>query len=112
MIEKKELIEKVNSMAEFNKWCGIKVLSATEGAVEIQIEWRKEMGQYSGFLHAGLIGTLIDTACGFAASRSLLSALRYLQSPAELPLSLLPASELSDESLGLSARLALEKISA
>ena len=68
MIEKKELIEKVNSMAEFNKWCGIKVLSATEGAVEIQIEWRKEMGQYSGFLHAGLIGTLIDTACGFAAA--------------------------------------------
>ena len=67
MIEKKELIEKVNSMSEFNKWCGIKVLSATEGAVEIQIEWRKEMGQYSGFLHAGLIGTLIDTACGFAA---------------------------------------------
>ena len=38
MIEKKELIEKVNSMAEFNKWCGIKVLSATEGAVEIEIE--------------------------------------------------------------------------
>jgi acyl-coenzyme A thioesterase PaaI-like protein len=68
MIEKKELIEKINSMAEFNKWCGIKVLSATEGAVEIQIEWRKEMGQYSGFLHAGLIGTLIDTACGFAAA--------------------------------------------
>ena len=31
MIEKKELIEKINSMAEFNKWCGIKVLSATEG---------------------------------------------------------------------------------
>jgi uncharacterized protein (TIGR00369 family) len=55
-------------MAEFNKWCGISVLSATEGAVEIQIEWRKEMGQYSGFLHAGLIGTLIDTACGFAAA--------------------------------------------
>jgi hypothetical protein len=29
MIEKKELIEKVNSMAEFNKLCGIKFLSAT-----------------------------------------------------------------------------------
>ena len=68
MNEKKEFIEAINSMAEFNKWCGIKVLSATEGTVEIQIEWRKEMGQYSGFLHAGLIGTLIDTACGFAAA--------------------------------------------
>ena len=49
MIEKKELIEKVNSMAEFNNWCGIKVLSATEGAVEIQIEWRKEMGHFGVF---------------------------------------------------------------
>lgn len=29
--------------------------------------WRGEFGQYSGFLHAGLIGALIDTACGFAA---------------------------------------------
>ena len=29
--------------------------------------WRAEFGQYSGFLHAGLIGALIDTACGFAA---------------------------------------------
>ena len=68
MNEKKEFIESINSMAEFNKWCGIKVLSATEGTVEIQIEWREEMGQYSGFLHAGLVGTLIDTACGFAAA--------------------------------------------
>jgi uncharacterized protein (TIGR00369 family) len=30
--------------------------------------WRREAGQYSGFLHAGLIGALIDTACGFAAA--------------------------------------------
>lgn len=30
--------------------------------------WRAEFGQYSGFLHAGPIGALIDTACGFAAA--------------------------------------------
>jgi uncharacterized protein (TIGR00369 family) len=30
--------------------------------------WRPEAGQYSGFLHAGLVGALIDTACGFAAA--------------------------------------------
>ena len=29
--------------------------------------WRTEVGQYFGFLHAGLVGALIDTACGFAA---------------------------------------------
>ena len=26
-----------------------------------------DAGQYAGFLHAGFIGALIDTACGFAA---------------------------------------------
>jgi acyl-coenzyme A thioesterase PaaI-like protein len=25
-------------------------------------------GQYAGFLHAGLIGAMLDTACGFAAA--------------------------------------------
>ena len=30
--------------------------------------WRAEFGQYAGFLHAGLVGALIDTACGFAAA--------------------------------------------
>lgn len=30
--------------------------------------WRAELGQYAGFLHAGLVGALIDTACGFAAA--------------------------------------------
>ena len=68
MKEKKEYLESINSMSEFNKWCDIKVLRTDEGVAEIQIEWRKEMGQYSGFLHAGLIATLIDTACGFAAA--------------------------------------------
>lgn len=29
--------------------------------------WRADIGQYADFLHAGVIGALIDTACGFAA---------------------------------------------
>jgi len=32
------------------------------------LAWRREFGQYSGFLHAGIVGALIDTACGFAAA--------------------------------------------
>ena len=62
-----QMIQKINTMAEFNRWCGIEVTVAEAGTVEIQMPWRSEVGQYSGFLHAGLIGTLIDTACGFAA---------------------------------------------
>ena len=57
----------VNQTAAFNQWCGIDIVSAEAGKVEIAMPWRPDLGQYSGFLHAGLIGALIDTACGFAA---------------------------------------------
>ena len=30
--------------------------------------WRAEVGQYVGFMHAGVVGALIDTACGYAAA--------------------------------------------
>ncbi len=63
-----EMLKKINAMAEFNRWCGIEVAMAETGFVEIHMPWRAEVGQYSGYLHAGLIGTLIDTACGFAAA--------------------------------------------
>ena len=60
-------IRAINQAAEFNRWCAFEVTSAEIGKVEITMPWRAEAGQYSGFLHAGLISALIDTACGFAA---------------------------------------------
>jgi len=57
----------INDQAPFNRWCGIEVVSAEPGSAVISMPWRPEAGQYAGFLHAGLIGALIDTACGFAA---------------------------------------------
>jgi uncharacterized protein (TIGR00369 family) len=60
-------IRAINDSAAFNRWCGIQVDSATAGQAEISMAWRAEVGQYAGFLHAGLVGALIDTACGFAA---------------------------------------------
>lgn len=57
----------INSQAAFNRWCGIEVTRAGPGSAEIALPWRADLGQYAGFLHAGVIGTLIDTACGFAA---------------------------------------------
>jgi uncharacterized protein (TIGR00369 family) len=60
-------LKAINAEAAFNRWCGLEVVSAAEGRVEIAMPWRTEVGQYAGFLHAGLVGALIDTACGFAA---------------------------------------------
>lgn len=61
-------IRGINATAAFNRWCGIEVLSAGEGRAEIAIAWRADLGQYAGFLHAGVVGALVDTACGFAAA--------------------------------------------
>jgi uncharacterized protein (TIGR00369 family) len=58
----------INETAQFNRWCGLDVISAAPGAVAIAMPWRKEAGQYSGFLHAGVIAALIVTACGYAAA--------------------------------------------
>ena len=56
----------VNASAAFNRWAGFEVISAEPGRVSLGMAWRAEAGQYAGFLHAGLVGALIDTACGFA----------------------------------------------
>ena len=57
----------INSTAAFNRFFGIDVVDAQPGNATIAMPWRDEAGQYSNFLHAGLIGALVDTACGFAA---------------------------------------------
>tara|TARA_R110000803_G_scaffold76951_2_gene141758 strand:- start:209 stop:622 length:414 start_codon:yes stop_codon:yes gene_type:complete len=57
----------VNDSAAFNRWAGFTVARAAPGEIDLTLTWRDDFGQYAGFLHAGLAGALIDTACGFAA---------------------------------------------
>ncbi|MDQ6640442.1 MAG: PaaI family thioesterase, partial [Pseudomonadota bacterium] len=57
----------LSATAAFNVWAGFEVAHAAEGRAELRLPWRPDLGQYAGFLHAGLIGGMIDTACGFAA---------------------------------------------
>ena len=37
------------------------------GAVEIELPYRAELTQQHGFIHAGIISTVLDSACGYAA---------------------------------------------
>jgi uncharacterized protein (TIGR00369 family) len=60
-------LRQVNERARFNHWLNFDVVSASQGEVELHLPWREEFGQYAGYLHAGIIGALLDTACGFAA---------------------------------------------
>jgi len=61
-------LREVSATSPFNRWLGFEVVSAGPGVVEMRLAWRDEFGQYSGFLHAGIVGALLDTACGFAAA--------------------------------------------
>ena len=61
-------VRALSELAAFNRWCDLRVDEVSPGYVEISINWKEDLGQYSGFLHAGIVATLIDTACGFAAA--------------------------------------------
>lgn len=61
-------IAAINATAAVNAWCGFTVLRAADGQAELSMPWRVEIGHYAGYLHAGVVAALIDTACGFAAA--------------------------------------------
>lgn len=63
-----EQIRALSDTAAFNSWSGFEVVAAKNGSAEVAMTPREEHGQYSGFLHAGVVASLIDTACGFAAA--------------------------------------------
>ncbi|HYP53222.1 MAG TPA: PaaI family thioesterase [Pyrinomonadaceae bacterium] len=46
---------------------GARLVSVAPGEVEIALPFRNELTQQHGFLHAGIVTTIADTACGYAA---------------------------------------------
>jgi uncharacterized protein (TIGR00369 family) len=57
-----------NASAAFNRLAGFEVISAGDGVAELRMQWNGDFTQYAGYLHAGMIAALLDTACGFAAA--------------------------------------------
>ena len=46
---------------------GATLTKVIPGEVEISLEFRDDLTQQHGFIHAGIVATLADTACGYAA---------------------------------------------
>lgn len=46
---------------------GASLTAVTPGAVEIALPFREDLTQQHGFLHAGIVATILDSACGYAA---------------------------------------------
>jgi len=46
---------------------GARLVRVAAGDVEIELPYRDDLTQQHGFLHAGIVGTVLDSACGYAA---------------------------------------------
>ena len=46
---------------------GAELSQVAPGAIEIQLPFRADLTQQHGFLHAGVVATVLDSACGYAA---------------------------------------------
>jgi uncharacterized protein (TIGR00369 family) len=46
---------------------GATLTKVIPGEVEISLEFQDDLTQQHGFIHAGIVATLADTACGYAA---------------------------------------------
>ena len=49
------------------KTLGISIVRLEPGEVDLAMDYRAELTQQHGFIHAGIVTMLCDTACGFAA---------------------------------------------
>jgi len=48
-------------------WIGAELADLTPGRCEIRLPHRPELTQQHGYIHAGIVGTIGDTAAGYAA---------------------------------------------
>ena len=46
---------------------GAELTLVEQGTVEIELPFDEKLTQQHGFLHAGIVTTLVDSACGYAA---------------------------------------------
>jgi uncharacterized protein (TIGR00369 family) len=66
--EMKQLLQRVISNTPFASLMGAKVLSASPGSVELEIDVKPNiMTQHHGFVHGAVLGFAADSACTWAA---------------------------------------------
>ncbi len=49
------------------KTIGASLTKVSPGEIEIELPFRKDLTQQHDFLHEGIVATIVDTACGYAA---------------------------------------------
>jgi hypothetical protein len=57
---------------------GAEIVALAPGPCTVALPYRPELAQQDGFFHAGMVTTIIDTACGYAAFTLMRAAARVL----------------------------------
>jgi len=63
---KEKVIESFNRQAVM-KTINASIIAVRPGEVELELPYQSSLTQQHGFLHGGIVSTLLDSACGYAA---------------------------------------------
>jgi uncharacterized protein (TIGR00369 family) len=67
VITNEERIRRSFSMQGFMSTLGAGLTAVAQGSVEIRLPFSPSLTQQNGYLHAGAISAVLDSACGYAA---------------------------------------------
>ncbi len=63
----KERVTESFSRQEMMKTINTSIIAIRPGEIELEFPYQSNLTQQHGFIHAGIVSTVLDTACGYAA---------------------------------------------
>ena len=67
MTQRESIVRESFSRQGFMKTLGAEISVLDHGQVEIRVGYRPTLTQQNGFIHAGVLTCILDSACGYAA---------------------------------------------
>ena len=67
MTQRESIVRESFSRQGFMKTLGAEISVLDHGQVEIRVRYRPTLTQQNGFIHAGVLTSILDSACGYAA---------------------------------------------
>ena len=67
MTQRESIVRESFSRQGVMKTLGAEISVLHHGQVEIRVGYRPTLTQQNGFIHAGVLTTILDSACGYAA---------------------------------------------
>lgn len=67
MTQRESIVRESFSRQGFMRTLGAEISVLDHGQVEIRLGYRPTLTQQNGFIHAGVLTSILDSACGYAA---------------------------------------------